>query len=209
MNEVITAQSFTAINAHTLRSGGLGGGLVIFRYARLKNHNKAFSFIYFPSEQMEPFLHFTHFYTCRKRLQTTRQSQIAQISKLQEVPFSSLFFLSRSTLICLWFCVSPIDLKRRMFWNRGWPVETRVVSVMRRWNAQADPHEWVTMETVETFQSILCTHCAMCAQRTKKRSTILTRDCVFNGHALYTNIGTLLMFPLEGESSGVHRNDAI
>lgn len=135
--------------------------------------------------------------------------KIAQISKLQEVPFSALYSLSHSTLICLWFCVSPIDLKRRMFWNRGWPVETRVVSVMRRWNAQADPHEWVTMETVKKSQSNLCTHCAMCAQRTKKRSTILTRDCVFNGHALYTNIGTLLMFPLEGESSGVHRNDAI
>lgn len=148
---------------------------------------------------MEPFLHFTHFYTCRKQLQTTRQSQIAQISKLQEVPFSCLFSLSCSTLICLWFRVSRVDLKERMFWNRGWAVETRVVSVMRRWNAQADPHEWVTMETVERFQSNLCTHCAMCAQRTEQRSTILMRGRVLHGHALYTNIGTLWMFSLEGK----------
>lgn len=59
------------------------------------------------------------------------------------------------------------------------------------------------METVEKFQSNLCTHCAMCAQRTEKRSTILTRSCVLHGHALYTNVGTLRVFSLEGESSDV------
>lgn len=53
---------------------------------------------------------------------------------------------------------------------------------------------------------VTCVHIAPCVPSELKREV---HFCVVHVHALYTNIRTLLMFSLEGESSVVFRNEAI